>query len=383
MPNHPLAPLTIVHVVLPTGVGGMQRVVEALAVGLHRRGHRVAVAGVIPAPASPETSLLTALRAAGVAVHTVQTSPRGYLSERAAFGNLCRSLRPDIVHTHGYRPDVVDAAVARKLGVGVVTTVHGFTGGDWKNRIYERLQLRAFRRFDAVVAVSRPLAELLAARGTPRDRIHVVPNAWGPRGAIAPRAEARRALGVPADGVCIGWVGRFTREKGADVLVRAIASLGEPTLTAALVGDGPELERVRAAAAELGVADRVLWTGVIPDAGRFMRAFDVFVLSSRSEGTPIVLFEAMAASVPIVATAVGGVPDVVRDSEAVLVPPEDPLALAQAIRRVAEDPRQAEVRAHAAQQRLASAFAEGPWLDRYEAVYRAVLVRPGSRETNA
>src|SRR5713101_3623616 len=96
----------------------------------------------------------------------------------AAMLELGRRLRPAVVHTHGYRPDVVDAGAARRLGIPTVTTVHGFTGGGWKNRFYERVQRRSHRRFDAVVAVSRPLVEQLLRDGVPPRRLHLVQNAW-------------------------------------------------------------------------------------------------------------------------------------------------------------------------------------------------------------
>jgi len=364
-------PITVLHVLVPTEVGGLPRVVGALAAGHHERGHRIAVAGVMPEVGGVEAPLLASLRSVGVAVHAVEVPGRAYRRERGAIAALCRSLDPDIVHTHGYRPDVVDAAVARSLGFPVVTTVHGFTGSGWKNRVYERLQLRAFRRFDAVVAVSRPLADLLAAKGTPRQRIHLVPNAWAPRAPGAGRAEARRALGTRADGRLIGWVGRFDPAKGADVLVRAVGLLGDASVGAVMVGDGPERAACRAMAARLGIGERIAWPGVVPDAGRLLAAFDVFVLSSRTEGTPIVLFEAMSAGVPVVASCVGGVPDVVGNGEAVLVPADDPGALAAAVRAVLADPGAARSRADAARRRLASAFALDPWLDRYETVYEA------------
>jgi glycosyltransferase involved in cell wall biosynthesis len=366
----PSVPLGILHVIVPTDVGGMQRVVEALAAGQRRRGHRVSVAGVMPSAGRAEAPLLASLRAAGVDVHAVPVPGRGYLRERAAIRELCRSLAPDVVHTHGYRPDVVDAGAARRLGLPVVTTVHGFTGGDRKNRLYERIQVRMFPRFDAVVAVSRALADQLAARGTPRERLHVVPNAWAGQAPLASRAEARRALGVGAEGRLIGWVGRFTREKGPDVLVRAAALLADQSAGIVMVGDGPELASARASAARLGVAGRIAWPGLVPEAGRLLPAFDLFVLSSRTEGTPIVLLEAMAARVPVVATAVGGVPDVVGAAQALLVPPDDPASLAAAIRAVLADPEGARARAAAAGRRLASEFAVEPWLERYEEVYR-------------
>jgi glycosyltransferase involved in cell wall biosynthesis len=324
----------------------------------------------MPSAGLAEPPLLASLRAAGVDVRAVPVPGRGYLRERAAIRELCRSLAPDVVHTHGYRPDVVDAGAARRLGLPVVTTVHGFTGGDRKNRLYERIQVRMFPRFDAVVAVSRALADQLAARGTPRERLHVVPNAWAGQTPLASRAEARRALGVGAEGRLIGWVGRFTREKGPDVLVRAAALLADRSAGIVMVGDGPELDSARASAARLGVAGRIAWPGLVPEAGRLLPAFDLFVLSSRTEGTPIVLLEAMAAQVPVVATAVGGVPDVVGAAEALLVPPDDPAALAAAIGAVLADPAGARAKAAAAGRRLASEFAVEPWLERYEGVYR-------------
>lgn len=371
------APISILHVVVPTDVGGMQRVVEALAVGHRRRGHRVALAGVAMAPGRAQAPWLATLRAVDVDVHVVETPGRRYGSERAAIRELCRTLHPDVVHTHGYRPDVVDAPAARRQAVPVVTTVHGFTGGNWKNRLYEYLQVRTFRRFDAVVVVSRPLAAQLEGAGVPRTRIHLVPNAWAGEAASLTRSEARLALGVPADGHIIGWVGRLSHEKGPDVLVRAIAQLDRPPATAVIVGDGPELAALRAAATQLGVADRIVWPGAVPGAGRLMRAFDVFVLSSRTEGTPIVLFEAMASDVPVVTTDVGGIPDVVGDTEAVLVPSDAPQALASAIRGILSNRVLASERASAARRRLETRFAPGPWLDRYEAIYRGVLGAAG------
>jgi glycosyltransferase involved in cell wall biosynthesis len=138
------------------------------------------------------------------------------------------------------------------------------------------------------------------------------------------------------------------------------------------VGNGIERVALQARAGDLRLDGRVLWHGPIPDAGRLFAAFDVFVLSSRTEGTPLVLFEAMAVGVPIVATCVGGVPDVVSPAEAALVRPDDPTALAAEIRSVYRNPAAAQRRARAARARLARAFSVPRWLDRYEAIYRRV-----------
>jgi glycosyltransferase involved in cell wall biosynthesis len=258
------------------------------------------------------------------------------------------------------------------LGIPTVTTVHGFTGGGWKNRLYERLQRRAYRKFDAVVAVSRPLAEQLIGDDVPPQRLHCVPNAWPETAPPLDRLAARRALDLREDGFLIGWVGRLSHEKGPDLLLDALVHLTDLPVNVSVMGSGREQRSLAARARRLGVARLVHWHGAVPDAARYFAAFDVFALSSRTEGTPIVLFEAMAAGVPIVATQVGGVPDVVLPVEAALVAPDDPFALAVAIRAAYCNPTAARERAERARTRLRRDFAMPPWLERYAAIYRLV-----------
>lgn len=365
--------MLILHVVAPAEFGGLERVIQLLGTGLQGLGggHEIHVACIV-SHAVIADPLLAPLSDAGVQTHQIVVSGRGYRRERTAIAELCRRLRPDVVHTHGYRPDVVDAGVARELGIPTVTTAHGFTGGPWRNRFYEYLQRRAFRRFDAVVAVSRPLGDRLAAAGVPRERLHVVPNAYRRLTPPLDRQAARRELGIPLDDFVVGWVGRLSQEKGPDVLLDALPMLGDVRLAMSFVGAGVQREWLEARAAHRGVADRIRWHGVVPDADRLFPAFDLCVMSSRTEGTPVVLFEAMAAGVPVVTTAVGGIPDVVSADEAVLVPSENPSALAAAIRDVYTQPAAAAQRARAARARLARDFAVEPWLERYVDIYRRV-----------
>ena len=369
--------MVIVHVVAPAEFGGLERVVQMLGRGLSGHGHDVHVLAVVVRGQTADP-FLAPLADAGVSTRTLAVPGRAYRRERTAVARALRQLRPDVVHTHGYRPDVLDAGVARRLGIPVVTTVHGFTGGGWKNRFYEWLQSRSFRRFDAVVAVSWPLARRLERSGVPSSRIHAVPNAWQPMAPALDRETARRILGLPPHSFVVGWVGRLSHEKGPDVLLDALLHLRDLPLLVSVVGSGIMQGALRTQAEHLGLNGRVRWHGAVPDAGRLLSAFDVCVLSSRTEGTPIVLFEAMAAGVPVVATCVGGVPDVVSAAEAALVPSEDPVALAAGIRAVYRDPAAARARALAARARLDRDFGVARWLDRYEAIYRLV-----SRHTSA
>jgi glycosyltransferase involved in cell wall biosynthesis len=189
------------------------------------------------------------------------------------------------------------------------------------------------------------------------------------------RAAARAQLGLDRDAFVLGWVGRMSVEKGVDVFIDALAKLTDLPIHACLIGDGPEKAAQVARAAASAASSRLQWAGMLRDAGRFFHAFDAFVLSSRTEGTPMVLFEAMAAHVPLVVTGVGGIPDVVSPREALIVPPENPLELAGAIRAIYADRSAANARADAASQRLEHDFSEGPWLSAYDAVYRDAIAR--------
>ena len=369
--------LTILHVTAPAHVGGLERVVEALAVGQANAGHAVHVVAAVEQGEDAER-FLGPLAKHGVHPHPIVLPGRAYHRERAAIGALCLTVAPTVVHTHGYRADVIASGVARRLKIPTVTTVHGFTGGSLRNRLYEALQIRAFRRFDAVVAVSQPLARRLQGRGLSPERLRVVVNAASAPASMVDRATARDRLGVERDQFTVGWLGRLSHEKGADVLVEALTHLPSDVWVS-FIGDGRERESLIALAKARGVADRIRWHGIVADARALLHAIDVFVLSSRTEGTPMTLLEAMGARVPIVATRVGGVPDVVGDAEALLVSPDDPSAIARAIQMVRDAPAATATRVAAARERLESTFSVEPWLRAYERLYREVARRPRGR----
>jgi len=243
-----------------------------------------------------------------------------------------------------------------------------------KATFYEWLQLRALRQFEGVIAVSQPLVAEVAAYGVAPDRIHMIANAWSPRQPPLEGSEARRALKLPNDDPVIGWVGRLIPVKGAEVFVEALARLRSSRWRAVVIGDGPTRSAMESLAQARGLA-RVSFLGSIPDAALYYSAFDVFVLSSHSEGTPITILEAMAARVPIVATRVGGVPAMLDSTDAVLVPPAQPLSLAAAIDDVIGRPHERAAITTRAAKKVAAEYNPEPWLDAHERVYRQLAAR--------
>ncbi|MEO5589226.1 MAG: glycosyltransferase [Gemmatimonadaceae bacterium] len=364
--------MRIMHVVAPAEFGGLESVVLALASGQQQR-HDVHLLALLETD-QPETMLSRKLRQAGTTVHVLRHAARSFQAQRRDLSAICDTIRPDIIHTHGYLPDVLAASIAATADFARVSTVHGFTGGSLRNRSYEMMQRAAFFRFDSVVAVSRKLAgQLESAVG--RSRVRCVPNAFVPAGELQLRSDARQQLGLDESRFQIAWIGRISDEKGPDVFVDALGRLDGIPFHATIIGDGPSRPTLEIRSVEALGADRISWTGQLADASNLLAAFDLLVMSSRTEGTPIVLFEAMHAGLPVVAAAVGGIPDVISSAEGLLFPREDAAGLADCIKQVHGDRPAADARAASAKARLDREFAPAPWLDRYDEVYTSALSR--------
>ncbi len=363
----------VLHILAPTQQGGLERVVIMLSSGQLANGAHVAA--VLEPGDSDKHPFVSRLRMLGVPVTAIEVGARSYRAEYRALARLISDLKPNVVHTHGYRADVIGGAAARSCGTPAISTVHGFTGGGLKNFVYEHVQRFTLKRADAVIAVSAPLASHLARAGIHGERIHCIPNGYERSAGVADRAFARKRLGIMGNRRIVGWVGRLSREKGADVMLEALA-LADESWQLSIIGDGPEADSLRRQAERLGIEGRVTWHGVVDDAGTLLSAFDAFVLSSRTEGTPITLLEAMDAGIPIVATTVGGIPDVVTPAHAILVPPEQPSSIASALAELLTNPRATAERSAAATERVRASFSRGAWLDAVNDVYATVL---GSR----
>jgi glycosyltransferase involved in cell wall biosynthesis len=363
--------LSILQIVAPGEVGGLESVVLALSAGQTQRGHNVTVA-VVSEPRLGEHPFVSALAAAGVKTVAYSLPPRAYLKERELLRELCDREKPDVVHTHGYRPDILHVASRLRRNFAAVTTLHGSSRVGGISTVHEMLQKAMLRRFDAVIAVSRHLSDELRGTWVRPNRLHVVQNGWRDGAVLADRDSARRHLGLAPDGFAIGWVGRLIPIKGADVFLQAIHDLDALPARFSIVGDGSERQNLEEFARSRGLSDRVRFHGSVPDAARYLRAFDMLVLSSRSEGIPVTLLEAMAAGVPVVATSVGGIPEVVGSAEAELVRSEDHRALANAIRSVIEDPAAAAQRAAAATHHLHTNFGMTKWIDAHDRVYELI-----------
>jgi glycosyltransferase involved in cell wall biosynthesis len=291
--------------------------------------------------------LLDAAAASGIRV--VSVSPwnrwdRKVLGELVA---LTRELQPDIVETHALLSHFVVRFAGLPRLAPWVAFHHGYTWPDVRTRLYNQADRWSLRAAARVVTNCQAFRHQLRRRGLPDGRIAVIHNAIDPQWGAKARngaAELRARLGIPEDKKIILSVGRLSREKDHVTLVEALAHLRQQGAQAHLliVGEGPERPKIEARARSLGLTEHVTLTGSAP-AEPYFGVADVFALPSRSEGSANVLLEAMTTRVPVVATRVGGIVEMISDRETgLLVPPGDPRALASALHQLLHDPVLAE-----------------------------------------
>lgn len=289
--------------------------------------------------------------------------------------SLIRVHRPDVVSVAGYKANVL-AALTR--AVPTVAAVRGWTGEDWKVRAFEWLDQRTLRLHDAVVIVSESQRSRVVRAGVRADRVFLVRNGVDLQRLPAPiSAHALRAeLRLPREATLVGAVGRLGVEKGQSVLIDAFARLAgaRPQLHLVLIGDGPEKLALATAAAARGVQDRVHLLGLRTDGAQLIGALDLLALPSYTEGLPNVVLEAFAYGTPVVASAVGGVPELVTAGETGwTVAPGQPEALAAALSEALDNPAEARRRAGMAHVRVSAEFSAEEQARAWLAAYRSVL----------
>jgi glycosyltransferase involved in cell wall biosynthesis len=323
--------MRIVHLIAPAAAGGAESAVRSLAIGQSNLGHQVEVA-TLTSRTTGTHPFVERLQQDGIRVSDIQTDRLDYLAESRAVTALLAKRKADVLHTHVYHADTVGYVAASQLGVPQVATMHGFTGGGIRLAAYTKLDMWVLRRCAAVIAVSPNVRDCALSEDITPERVHLVPNGYSPSPVTQlDRRAAREALELSPKAPVIGWIGRLSEEKGADLAIQAFANVQRKSAELCMVGDGPERINLELLARHARPAGRVHFAGRVNDAARYLQAFDALVLSSRTEGTPMVLLEAMAARIPIVTFAVGGVPAMLNPDSALMVAPGDVGGLSRAL----------------------------------------------------
>jgi L-malate glycosyltransferase len=368
--GHQRSPIRVLQVITSLGIGGAERLVVSAARGLSAPRFEHAICCL-----AERGPLAAEAEAAAVPVFCVDEFPG--LRHPFAFARLIRiirAFRPTIVHTHLQSANLYGRLAARLARVPVVVaTEHNVYVG--KARRYILVERFLARITDAMIAVSGPVRQFLSAQlAVPPSTIRIIHNGV----ALSPPtpqglAELRERLRTHcAAAIRLGTVASLTAKKGHEVLLKAVARLSGNGIVCSLVvaGEGPDRRRLELLSEQLGVSTQVHFLGHVPHPADVLDAIDVFVLPSLVEGLPLALLEAMYAGRACVATAVGGVPEVIRSGDnGLLVPPGDEVALAEAISTLV---RSVDLRRRlgvAARQAIEDGFTEATYLESLTALY--------------
>lgn len=364
--------LRVLLVALNSSYGGVERHLEDLAPELAKRGHEVTLV-------APQGSLLskTTRTFADVKVIEISGSPMGIFS----LTHLYRTLSPDIVHLHSPRASAIGRVAAGMLSrqdrrnMAVISTAHGWISVRLRLRsAYEWVYDRTSRWEDGIIAVADAVRNTLEEHRYPQ-KIYVVHNGISSNWSQGLRAK----WGREERPLRLGYFGRLEGEKGFNVLMEALKEIPSDTWRLWVYGDGRDRAGHERRIVSAGLAHQILFLGTIPasEVPAHMAQCHAVILPSLQEGCPYVVLEALSLGVPIVGSAVGGVPDLVRDGEdGLLVPPGQPDALARAITRLIEDPRLLSTfRQNALARR--DEFTVCEMADRLLDVYRSVISEHG------
>jgi glycosyltransferase involved in cell wall biosynthesis len=360
----------VLQVALSLNPGGTERLILDLATRLHA-GVPMAVCCIDEAGA-----WVSELEARNIPVTAVRRREGVTPSTAWAIARAASRHGATMIHAHQYSPFVYSCLSQLRRRTPVIFTEHGRLS-DAPPSPRRRLVNRALGRIPSrVFAVSSELADHMAGEGFTRDRLGVIYNGVepGPSGNAVERDRRRRELDASPDAFVIGTVARLDPVKDLGSLLQATAAVAaERPVVLAIVGDGAERRALEARAAGLGIAQHTRFLGRRDDAREWLWACDTYVNCSISEGVSLTILEAMAASLPIVATRVGGTPEVIDETCARLVPARDPAQLAGALLGLAADAALRLALGRSARQRLESRFT----IDRMVREYRDVYLGAG------
>lgn len=374
--------------VVRPAAGGMKEHLLALSAGLISAGHEVEVA----APGGSDVA--EAVSADGMRVHPIPlVGPLNPMRDPAAIAAVRKVVRVggfDVIHAHGFKAGFVGRLGARLGGARTfVLTAHNHVlfrddtppSAKSRYRLVERSLRGLVTRYIAVSDSIR--RELIDGYGLPADKITMVHNGVDPAPflALQDRGAARSALGLPAgDAIVVGLAARFSAQKGLRHLVDAVPLLRSELhadgreVVVVIGGSGPLDSDLREQAVAVEASESLRWPGQVDDIPAFLSALDVYASPAETEALGMALIEAALAGVPMVATNVGGVPEVVIDGETgLLVAPADPSALAHAVAELVRDPDRAHALAAAARERCLREFAPERMIERTLSVYAEAL----------
>jgi glycosyltransferase involved in cell wall biosynthesis len=288
-----------------------------------------------------------------------------------------RNEQCNIVQTHGYKPNVIGFFLKGLTGNPWLAFAHGYTDDNRKVRTYNLLDLLVLRYANVVIAVSNSMKKLLMKKGVKSSKIKIIHNAVDKTELIAtiPENEARRSLKMENTYPVIGVVGRLGPEKGQIVFLKAFQYVLRefPHATALIIGDGQERRSLVDVCGKTNITNNVIFTGHVNNIADYFQIMDLLVIPSFSEGFPNVLLESMILGIPVIATSVGGIPEIVNSQNGVLIPAGDHDRMGREIVRLLSDRAQMNLLANNARDSISASFSPERRAEKIVELYHTML----------
>lgn len=377
--------MRILHLIHSEGIYGAETILLYLAREQQQRGHEPFI-GSVRDPGTPETPFEALARSHGLPLVPIRIAPRPTPAVVASLLRTVRALAPDVLHSHGYKANILLGPVPRRRRGAMLATLHGWTNTRRFSRmwLYEQLERLALRRLDAVVVVASYMLKLRALQWVPASRCRVIENGIPPLTVRLKDFAARGITSLPAELVeftmrrpTLVAIGRLSPEKGFMLLLEAFARTQAQATTShqlLIVGEGPQRELLETRVAALGLSGAVCLAGYVDGADRLLEHAAGFVMSSLTEGMPLVLIEALQWQTPILATSVGGVTEMLDEGRrGRLVAPNDLGALTHGLQsmmsaRLGATGAGVGASLHTIQQRYTSGRMADEYLNAYGAI---------------
>jgi len=374
--------IDVLHLIDTYRIGGPGKTIINSALFIDRARFRIHVGAFTDPVRTERNEFARAVAAQGIPFLDLPETRRINLDHVGAIRRYVRQHGVSIVHAHGYRTDALGYVATRAMPVAFVTTHHGWIRNNGRQELMARSALQLCRRFDGVQVVSQRLLDELPRSVVRRQFADVVHNAivLADYASGGHRTPVRRSLGLPDGALLLGVVGRLSLEKGCHEMLDAFAvvAAAEPRVHLALIGEGPLRAALESRVAAADWGGRVHFTGHQSPVQPFYEAIDMLVSPSRTEGLSNAILEALVFERPVVATRVGGNPEIIEGGvSGLFVPAEDPGALAAAILRVVREPSLHASLVAGGRARVAAAFTFEARMRREEQFYARVLARRG------
>ena len=368
--------IRLLHLIASPVIGGAEKVLLTLAKHINRDKFDLRL-GIFIDKRAPRNLFWEEAKKLNVPLEAVAFRNPYSFNQLIDLYRIVSTFRPHIIHSHSYKSNWLGFLMAKHSGARILSTRHGwFAVNNMKTKIIGKLDQLLFKRFDLIITVSNQIRSYLSKNGIPEEKMVTVRNVPHIATKSADKTLFRNEMGIPMNSKLVGYVGRLEPVKGCRQLLQAAHYLKERNqdIHFIIVGIGSEKKSLQELMKDLELEMNVHFCEFREDVESVYQALDLHVLPSLNEGVPLTVLEAMAFGVPVVATAVGGVTEIIQDRvTGLLVPPANPKALAEGILEAFANSEETQNRVKKALDVMQNEYSARDWIERIESIYRGIV----------